>query len=49
MFDAKKNKRPYHYALICEITAQRYLKMGIKKTAGFYIKEAYSSFLIGEQ
>lgn len=45
MFEAKKNKRPYHYGLICEITAQRYLKMGIKKTASFYIKEAYASFL----
>ena len=44
MCEAKKNKRYYHYALICEITAQRYLKMGIKKTAGFYIKEAYASF-----
>lgn len=45
MLQAKKNKRPYHYALICEIIAQRYLKMGIKKTASFYIKEAYASFL----
>jgi len=44
MFEAKKNKRHYHYGIICEITAQRYLKMGIKKTAGFYIKEAYASF-----
>ena len=45
MVESKKNKRPYHYALICEITGQRYLKMGIKKTAGFYIKESYASFL----
>ena len=44
MSEAKKNKRPYHYALICEITGQRYMKMGIIKAAGFYIKEAYSCF-----
>lgn len=44
MAEAQRNKRPYHYALICEITGQRYLKMGIKMAAGFYIKEAYSSF-----
>jgi len=45
ILEAQKNKRHYHYALICEITAQRYLKLGIKKTASIYIKEAYSSFL----
>lgn len=45
MLEAKKNKRPYHYALICEIIGQGYLRMGIKKIASFYIKEAYSSFL----
>jgi len=48
MVEAEKNKRPYHYALICEITGQRYLKLGIKKTASFYIREAYSSFLAWE-
>lgn len=46
--ESEKNKRPYHYALICEITGQRYLKLGIKKTASFYIKEAYSNFLAWE-
>ncbi|WP_411681987.1 AAA family ATPase [Clostridium thailandense] len=45
MLEAQENRRPYHYALMCEITGQRYLKMSIKKTASFYIREAYSSFL----
>ncbi|KOA19277.1 sensor histidine kinase TmoS [Clostridium homopropionicum DSM 5847] len=43
--EAEKNKRPYHYALICEIIGQKYLRLGINKTASFYIKEAYSRFL----
>lgn len=46
--ESEKNKRPYHYALICEIAGQRFLKLGIKKTASFYFKEAYSSFLAWE-
>ncbi|WP_027398354.1 AAA family ATPase [Anaerovorax odorimutans] len=44
MVEAEQNKRPYHYALICEMTGQKYLEMGIKKTANFYIKEAYLGF-----
>jgi predicted ATPase/signal transduction histidine kinase/ActR/RegA family two-component response regulator len=45
---AKENNRPYHYALACELLGQLYLKMGIAKTAGFYLKEAYSAFLSWE-
>ncbi|MBN7771781.1 AAA family ATPase [Clostridium aminobutyricum] len=45
MAGAEKNKRPYHYAFICELIGQRYLKLGIKRTASYYIKEAYVSFL----
>jgi diguanylate cyclase (GGDEF)-like protein/PAS domain S-box-containing protein len=42
---AQENNRPYHYALACELAGQRYLQLEIKKTAGFYLKEAYSAFL----
>ncbi len=45
---AQKNKRPYHYALFCELAGQRYLHMGIMKIAAFYLKEAYSAYLAWE-
>ena len=42
---AKDNKRPYHYALACELAGQRYQKIGVERVASFYLKEAYSAFL----
>jgi len=42
---AKENKRPYHYALACELAGQRYHQTGIDRIAGSYLKEAYSAFL----
>ncbi|MEN6462510.1 MAG: HD domain-containing phosphohydrolase, partial [Syntrophomonas sp.] len=42
---AKENKRPYHYALACELAGQQYHKTGIERIAGFYLKEAYSAYL----
>ncbi len=42
---AKESKRPYHYALACELTGQRYNKTGLERIAGFYLKEAYSGYL----
>ncbi|MDD3364803.1 MAG: PAS domain S-box protein [Syntrophomonas sp.] len=42
---AKENKRPYHYALACELAGQRYQKTGIERIAGFYLKEAHSAYL----
>lgn len=42
---AEKNRRPYHYALITELIGQCYLKIGIKKTANYYINEAHCSYL----
>jgi predicted ATPase/nitrogen-specific signal transduction histidine kinase/tRNA A-37 threonylcarbamoyl transferase component Bud32 len=43
---SKDNKRPYHYALACELAGQRYLQLEISKTAAFYLREAYSAFLV---
>ncbi len=42
---AKENKRPYHYALACELAGQRYQEIGIERIAGVYLKEAYSAYL----
>jgi len=45
ILSAKNNKRPYHYALACELAGQRYHKIGIERVAGFYLKEAHSAYL----
>jgi len=45
ILEARANKRPYHYALACELAGQRYQKIGIERIAAFYLKEAYSAFL----
>jgi len=45
ILEARDNKRPYHYALACELAGQRYHQIGIERIAGFYLKEAYSAFL----
>lgn len=42
---AQKNKRPYHYALFCELAGQRYLQMEINRAAALYLKEAYFAYL----
>lgn len=42
---AKDSNRPYHYALFCELTGQRYHKAGIDRVASVYLKEAHSAFL----
>lgn len=44
MTEAENNNRTYHYALICEITGQRYLKMGLNRAAVTFIKDSYSRF-----
>lgn len=42
---AKNNKRYYHYALICELTAMYRIKLNIKRAATVYLKESYLAFL----
>jgi PAS domain S-box len=42
---ARDSHRPYHYALFCELTGQRYHKAGIERVASIYLKEAHSAFL----
>ncbi len=45
---ARENRRPYHYALACELAGQRYMQIGVSSIAAFYIKEAYATFLSWE-
>lgn len=45
---AKENKRPYHYALFCELTGQRYAQMGVMRIASIYLREAYAAYLTWE-
>ncbi|MEN6390198.1 MAG: AAA family ATPase [Syntrophomonas sp.] len=45
---AKENKRPYHYALFCELAGQRYTQMGVMRIASIYLREAYSAYLTWE-
>ncbi|WP_193708203.1 protein kinase domain-containing protein [Alkalibaculum sporogenes] len=45
---AKENKRPYHYALACELAGVQYLRLGIERIGRFYLKESYSGFLSWE-
>lgn len=45
---ARDNRRPYHYALACELAGQRYMQIGVNNTASYYIKEAYAAFLSWE-
>lgn len=43
--EAADNHRPYHYALFCELASQRFFKLNAPKTAGSFLREAYSSYL----
>lgn len=45
---ARENRRPYHYALACELAGQRYMQIGVNKIAAYYIKESYATFLAWE-
>lgn len=40
--------RPYHYAMICELAAMRFLKRKAPTTAGNFLREAYSAYLAWE-
>lgn len=40
--------RPYHYAMICELAAMRFLKRKAPATAGNFLREAYSAYLAWE-
>ena len=48
MTEAENNNRTYHYALICEITGQRYLKMGLIEQQSHLLKILIQDFQIGE-
>ncbi|MGC4018843.1 MAG: diguanylate cyclase [Muricomes sp.] len=46
--EAEKSGRPYHYAMICELAALRFLKLDAPKTAANFLREAYSAYLAWE-
>ncbi|MHB8126544.1 MAG: hypothetical protein ACYDEJ_13060 [Desulfitobacteriaceae bacterium] len=46
--EAKANKRPYHYALLCEIAALSFMKMNLNRAASAYLKESYMGYLAWE-
>lgn len=41
---AKRNNRPYHYAIACEFAAQRFFKLKAPRTAVNFLKEAYYAY-----
>ncbi len=43
--EAEMSNRPYHYAIICELAAQRFLKLNSPKTAANFLREAYATYL----
>ncbi len=45
MEQAAVNERPYHYAMISELAAQRFIKLGAHKTAANFMREAYAAYL----
>ena len=46
MDEAAANKRPLHYALICELAAQRFFKLGASRTGEVFFKESYNSYKV---
>lgn len=42
--EAKRNNRPYHYAIACDLTAQRFFKLNAPRTAVNFLKEAYYAY-----
>ena len=48
IYESEKSNRPYHYAMFCELTAIRYIKLNALKTAAAFLRAAYSAYLIWE-
>jgi diguanylate cyclase (GGDEF)-like protein len=46
--EAESNKRPYHYALLCELAAMSFMKMNLNRAASAYLKESYMGYLAWE-
>ena len=46
--EAETSNRPYHYAMLCELAARRFLKLDAPKTAANFLREAYSAYLSWE-
>ncbi len=45
MEQAATSERPYHYAMISELAALRFIKLGARKTAANFMREAYAAYL----